>query len=147
MVRHILGISGGKDSAALFMSNPSVIFRRPFHKIPITCRKSSPLHNFLQPPVFQSNKHIQVSLFYVPSSLLLSPFFRKLQSYQGSACRTKQNQPLAGRTGRQTGEHYLTLVSEQSATIVASTYRNRQSARRGCKNLNLLNERIKPCIK
>lgn len=25
-VRHILGISGGKDSAALFVGNPSVIF-------------------------------------------------------------------------------------------------------------------------
>jgi len=25
-VRHILGISGGKDSAALFIGNPSVVF-------------------------------------------------------------------------------------------------------------------------
>lgn len=31
---HILGISGDKDSAPLFMGNPSMIFRRPFGGIP-----------------------------------------------------------------------------------------------------------------
>ncbi len=33
-VRHILGISGGKDSAALFMGNPSVISRRSLGDFP-----------------------------------------------------------------------------------------------------------------
>lgn len=36
-VRHILGISGGKDSAALFMGNPSVISRRPLVGFPSSC--------------------------------------------------------------------------------------------------------------
>lgn len=33
-VRHILGISGGKDSAALFMGNPSVNSRRTLGGFP-----------------------------------------------------------------------------------------------------------------
>lgn len=44
-VRHILGISSGKDSAALFMGNPSMIFRRPFGGIP----SSILLHEFYDP--------------------------------------------------------------------------------------------------
>ena len=33
-IRHILGKSGGKDIAVIFMGNPSMIFRRPFGGIP-----------------------------------------------------------------------------------------------------------------
>lgn len=34
IVRHILGISDGKDSASLFMGNPLVISRRPLGDFP-----------------------------------------------------------------------------------------------------------------
>lgn len=51
-VRHILGISDGKDSATLFMGDPSVISRQFLDDIPLAYRKSAQSHCYTQSPVF-----------------------------------------------------------------------------------------------